>query len=119
MNLLPEGGIPSELLSIVKYSGDTQLLEEECTGYVVEDEDEDGNNTGDFVCHFKSTTSLIVLLADNGVFETHAVLEDEVTYEEHEIGTVLSHLSFSCSLSLYYLCGSGRGRYHCLNNRGS
>jgi hypothetical protein len=56
MDLLPEGGVPSELLSIVKYSGDTQLLEEERAGYVVEDEDEDGNNTGDFVCRFKSTT---------------------------------------------------------------
>jgi hypothetical protein len=56
MNLLPEGGIPSELLSIIKYSGDTQLLEEERAGYAVEDEDEDGNNTGDSVCCFKTTT---------------------------------------------------------------
>jgi hypothetical protein len=44
------------------------------------------------------------LLADNGVFETHAVLEDEVTYEEHEIGTIVQ--SQSClifhSLVLYH-----------------
>lgn len=52
LNLLPEGGVPSKLLSVVKYSGETQLLEQEREGYVLEDDDDDdddSDNSGELV----------------------------------------------------------------------
>jgi hypothetical protein len=38
--LLPEHGVPEDLLSIVKFSDEQHLLEKERAGYVVGDEDE-------------------------------------------------------------------------------
>ncbi|KIJ17283.1 hypothetical protein PAXINDRAFT_73356, partial [Paxillus involutus ATCC 200175] len=42
--LLPEGGIPDALCSVIRHTEDTLLLEQEKAGYVVEDKDEDSND---------------------------------------------------------------------------
>jgi len=42
LSLLPENGVPEDLLSVVKYSDEQHLLEKERAGYVVADEDDDG-----------------------------------------------------------------------------
>jgi hypothetical protein len=39
---LPDNGIPSQLLSVIKFSGDMDVLEQEREGYVIDDDDADG-----------------------------------------------------------------------------
>jgi hypothetical protein len=42
LSLLPESGVPEELLSVVKYSDEQHLLEQEQADYVVGDDDDEG-----------------------------------------------------------------------------
>jgi hypothetical protein len=39
---LPDNGIPLQLLSVIKFSGDMDVLEQEREGYVIDDDDADG-----------------------------------------------------------------------------
>ncbi|KAG1761280.1 hypothetical protein EDD22DRAFT_954197 [Suillus occidentalis] len=44
LQLLPENGLPSKLLAIIKHSDEQHLLEEEHESYIVDDLDTDGND---------------------------------------------------------------------------
>ncbi|KAG1725057.1 uncharacterized protein EDB91DRAFT_1062446, partial [Suillus paluster] len=43
LDLLPEDGFPEQLLSVMKFSDEQHLLEQESTGYVMDDHDLDDN----------------------------------------------------------------------------
>jgi len=42
LSQFPEDDIPCEIMDTVKYSDDTERLDRERAGYVIEDEDEEG-----------------------------------------------------------------------------
>lgn len=51
LQLLPENGLPSELLTIIKHSDEQHLLDEEHESYIVDDLDRDENGTVTLTAH--------------------------------------------------------------------
>jgi hypothetical protein len=76
LDLLPSDvDVPSQLLSVVKHSSDTNMLDQEHEGYVVEDDD-DEIDSGDGQLHYCLSASFsLQLVVNGGAFQTHAVMQ--------------------------------------------